>query len=420
MPEPTRGESAPTRSIGRVLLSRAYGPMFVGNLVSNSGTWFQNIAQVLLVYRLTGSTFLVGVVNFAQFAPILVLATTAGRTADRVDRRRLLIWMQACAAVISGLLALLTQLDAIPTALVITFAFATGVTTAFTTPTLQAFLPSLVPRAELHSVVALTSVTYNLARALGPVLGVVVVARYGIAWAFLVNSLSFLALVAALLVVRERDTSATTDTDAGPPVVVGLRFIAGNVFLFLPIAVVALVSLAADPVNTLTPGFSTEILGRPDTYAGFLVGAFGVGAVAAAFIVTRWHPSPRVLAVTLTTQAAGMFGFALSSTEWVSLGALVVSGFGFLASVTAATSLLHLVIDDAYRGRVMAYWSLSFHGVRPIGSLIDGALAAAAGLRVAGTALAVPALLGAGAALVVARRSRAPADTAPADTVPPA
>ena len=163
-----------------MLLSRDYGPLFFGSLISNSGTWFQNIAQVLLVYRLTGSTLLVGVVNFAQFAPILVLATTAGRAADRVDRRKLLITMQVCASALTGLLSVLTGADAVNAGIVIAFAFATGVTTAFTAPTLQAFVPSLVSKAELSSAVALTAVSFNLARALGPVMGVLVVARYGI------------------------------------------------------------------------------------------------------------------------------------------------------------------------------------------------------------------------------------------------
>lgn len=412
MSEPRGTEPLAARSIGRVLLSRDFGPLFFGNLLSNSGTWFQNIAQVLLVYRLTGSTLLVGVVNFAQFAPILFLATTAGRAADRVDRRKLLITTQVCATVMSGILAVLTGADAVNSGIVIAFAFATGVTTAFSTPSLQAFIPSLVTKEELHSAVALTAVSYNLARALGPVLGVLVVAQYGIAWAFLFNSLSFLALVAALFVVRAR-TTESAEPVVGAPVKVGLRVITGDALLFLPIAFVALVSLTADPVNTLTPEFSTDVLERADTYAGFLVGVFGAGAVTAAFIVTRWHPSLRVTAVTLFTQSVGMLGFAMSSTEWVSLGFLYVSGFGYLASVTTSTSLLHLRIDDAYRGRVMAYWSMSFHGVRPIGSLVDGALAATMGLRVAGTALAVPAMLGAVAALVVARRSTASSDGEP-------
>jgi sugar phosphate permease len=398
------------RSIGRVLLSRDYGPLFAGNLISNSGTWFQNIAQVLLVYRLTGSTLLVGVVNFAQFAPILVLATTAGRAADRIDRRKLLIASQLIASALTAVLALLTGADAVNAGIVIAFALATGVTTAYSTPTLQALVPSLVSKAELSSAVALTAVTFNLARALGPVLGVIVVARYGVAWAFFFNSLSYLVLVAALYVVRPRDEEPSRKSN-GAPVKVGFRFVAGDILLFLPIAVVGLVSATADPVNTLTPEFSTGVLGRPDTFAGFLVGAFGAGAVTAAFIVTRWHPSLRVVSVTLFTQAAGMLGFALSSTESVSLAFLYVSGFGYLASVTTATSLLHFRIDDAYRGRIMAYWSMSFHGVRPIASLVDGALAAAAGLRVAGTTLAVPALLGAVAAMMVARRS-SPEETA--------
>ena len=401
-----------TRPIGRVLLSRNYGPLFLGSVISNSGTWFQNIAQVLLIYRLTESTLLVGIVNFAQFAPILVLATTAGRAADRLDRRKLLISMQVVAAGLTGLLSLLSGINAINPGIVIGFAFATGVTTAFTTPTLQAFVPSLVSKADLSSAVALTGVTFNLARALGPVVGVLVVANYGIAWAFFFNSLSYLVLVVALLVVHEKTIEATSSLTSAS-IKVGFRFLTRDSLMFFPIVVVGVVSITADPVNTLTPAFSTDILGRSDTYAGFLVGAFGTGAVAAAFIVTRWRASLHLVSITLLTQSIGMLGFALSTAEWESMAFLFASGFGYLSSVTIATSLLHLAIEDAYRGRVMAFWSMSFHGVRPIGSLLDGALATAAGLRMAGTALAIPAAMGAVAALILARRPTAPENGPP-------
>ena len=149
--------------VGRVLSNRNFWPYFVGNLASNSGTWFQNIAQVLLVYRLTGSPFLVGVVNFSQFAAVLFLAPFAGPAADRFDRRRLVIAMQTSAAVLAASLAAMVALgDPSPFA-VIGIALALGVTTAFSTPALHAIVPSLVSRAELPAANALNAVTFNLA-----------------------------------------------------------------------------------------------------------------------------------------------------------------------------------------------------------------------------------------------------------------
>ena len=404
-PETGASETAlPTRSIGRVLLSRDFGPLFAGNLVSNSGTWFQNIAQVLLVYRLTGSIFLVGVVNFAQFAAIIFLATVAGRAADRFDRRRLLILTQVAAAVLTAILAGLTGAELAPAPVVIGFALALGVTTAFATPTLQALVPSLVAEEELPSAVALIAVTFNLSRAIGPVLGVFVVAKLGIATAFLLNSLSYVVLIAALLVVVPRPRRVGSEEEGSARI--GLRFLFARSALFAPILVVGIVSLTADPVNTLTPAFSTEILGRQDTFAGYLVGAFGAGAVVAAFAVARVAPSFKVLTVTLATEFVGILAFALSSTVLLSVAALTVAGFGYLASVTASTSLLHRSVVDSHRGRVMAYWSMSFHGVRPVGSLFDGYVAEAAGIRAAGLAMSVPAAAGAVFVALLARRRR--------------
>jgi MFS family permease len=378
--------------VGRVLADRNFWPYFLGNLLSNSGTWFQNIAQVLLIYRLTGSPFLVGVVNFSQFAAVLFLAPFAGNAADRFDRRRLVIVMQLCAAGLAGSLALITELGRPSSFVVIAVALALGVTTAFSTPALQAIVPSLVTREELPAAIALNAVTYNLSRAVGPIAGVFVIARWSIPAALAINSLSYLALVIALLVVTPL-TSQVTPTER-PKLRDSARMVRARRELWIPLVVVGLVSLTADPVNTLTPSFATEVFSRPDTFAGFLVGAFGAGAVLAAVLVTRWHPSQRHMIVTLGLLALGIGAFALSTTELIGLLGLFVGGFGYLSSVTTATSLLQLDLADEHRGRTMGLWSISFHGVRPIASLVDGAIAATLGIRVAGLVMALPALAG--------------------------
>jgi MFS family permease len=401
---------------GRVLLRRNFFPFFAGNLLSNSGTWFQSIAQVLLVYRLTGSPFWVGVVNFSQFAAVIFLAPLAGTAADRFDRRRLIVTMQVCAAALASGLAVITASGRATAPIVIVAALALGVTTAVSTPALQAIVPALVTRSELSAAVALNAVTFNLSRAIGPVAGVLVIARYGMPTAFAVNAVSYLALVAGLLLVRPR---AKREASLGA---LRLRdsvaLVRGDPALLVPVLIVGLVSLTADPVNTLTPTFSTDVFERPDTYAGFLVGAFVAGAVVAAFTITgRGAPSHRVIVVSLGLMTCGMASFAISSAETLALAGLFVGGFGYLATVSAATSLLHLEIDDSHRGRVMALWSLSFHGSRPIGSLVDGAIAGAVGIRVAGLVMTLPALAGClGLALLLARRGRVSIEGGAADS----
>src|SRR5205823_1524522 len=168
--------------------SRNFGPYFVGNAASASGTWFQNLAGAILVYRLTHSAFLLGVLNFAQFVPILMLSPWAGAVADRLDRRRLLLVTQVVAAAQSAALAALAWTGAATPAIVIGFALAAGIVSAFSAPASQALIVQLVDRADVPQAVALNSMTYNLARALGPASAAGVIAWLGIAPAFAINA----------------------------------------------------------------------------------------------------------------------------------------------------------------------------------------------------------------------------------------
>lgn len=378
------------RSAPALLRDREFGPYFAGNLLSNCGTWFQNLAQSLLVFRLTGSTLLVGVVNFAQFAGVFVLAPWAGGAADRHDRRRLMLVTQLAAVAISAVLAAVAAAGAATAPVVIALALALGVTTAFSVPAMQALVPLLVPEADLAPAVALNAVTFNLARAVGPVAGAAVIARLGIPAAFALNASSYLALVAALAVIhpRAQAPAARRRTRRRDD----LALLADRRLALLLTGVVAL-SITADPVNTLTPGFATQLFGRPDTVAGLLVGAFGAGAVVAALFVGRADDRiERRIARTLAVLGAGTLLFAVAPGLPVAAGALAIGGFGYLAANTTATTAIQTEVDDARRGRVMALWSVAFLGVRPLASLADGALAAATNLRVAAVVMALPAL----------------------------
>jgi len=389
-------------SARQVLTDRNFWPYFAGNLLSNCGTWFQNIAQAILIYRLTGSTFLVGVVNFAQFAGVFVLAPFAGSAADRFDRRRLVVLTQVGAITVTAALAVLQGSGLATAPVVIVLTGLLGLTFALAIPAIQAMVPDLVDEEHLAAALALSSVTFNLARAVGPVLGAVVVARLGIAAAFGLNSLSYLALVAGLLAVRP----VQARRPAGPPPRwrESVRTVRADVALVALLVVVAAISVTQDPVTTLTPGFSSELFHRADTLTGLLVGAFGLGsALAAATIASRPGDLVRRLAPGCVGMGVGLLGFAVAPTVPVALVGLFVGGFGFMVTNTAVTTALMIEAAPEQRGRVMAIWSLAFLGTRPPASLVDGAVASAAGLRTAAVVLSLP-VLAAGAAIAVLRR----------------
>jgi MFS family permease len=380
------------REAGRLIASRNFGPYFVGNAFSASGAWFQSLAASLLVYRQTESEFLLGVLNFALFIPILVLAPWTGAAADRFDRKRLIVVSQLAGAALAGTLALLAWLDRAPTGVVIALVLGTGVATAVSTPAALALIPSLVPERDVASAVGLNSMTFNIARASGPALAALVVANAGIPEAFAVNACSYLFLVAGVLVVHPRPqerAAGRASLRESVALVLARPRLAG----FL--VIVMLVGFASDPINTLSPAFAEEF-GRPDTWAGFIVGAFGAGAVTAAIVLSgRFAGSPARMVATLTLLGGGVALFSLSPWLWLGLPILFAAGIGYLASSTSATARLQLEVAESQRGRIMALWGVAFLGVRPFASLVDGAIASAFGVRAAGVVMAVPALLAA-------------------------
>ena len=350
-----------------------------------------------------------GAVNFAQFAGVLLLAPWAGSAADRFDRRHLILVTQLLAAAACATLAFAVAAGHGSLVVVLGLALVLGLTTAFATPALQAVVPALVPREDLGAAIAMNSVTFNLARAVGPVAGAAVVARFGIPWAIGLNALSFLALALAVVVVR-----AATPPAAGkgprPTLRDSLRRVRGDPRLVALLVTIAAVSVSLDPVNTLTPAFATRLFGRADTFAGVLIGAFGVGAVIGSLLPPEAAPAgsgprrpSRTIPFALLAFGIGLVGFALAPRLEFAFVALPLAGFGYLLAQTRATTELQLGVTDAERGRIMALWSVAFLGTRPLASLADGALANLIGARGAGLVFAGPALVVAG---VLAVRGR--------------
>jgi MFS family permease len=268
---------------------------------------------------------------------------------------------------------------------------------------------------DLPSAVALNSMTYNLARAVGPALAAVTVRSLGIPAAFAINSASYLALVLGLLVVRARPQERLAREEAR--LLASLRFVWERPRLLALLLVITAVGFASDPINTEAPAFA-HAFGEVDTKAGYLIGVFGAGAVTAALTVAgRVAGSRTRMAATLTLLGGGIV--ALSVTPWLSLGYgfLFVAGFGYLASSTSAVTRLQLGVAESQRGRIMALWSVAFLGLRPLASLLDGAVAGTFGVRAAGVCLAIPAL--AAAAVILRLRDRPVREREPAPVAPP-
>lgn len=373
-----------------LLRRRSFGPYFAGNALSASGTWFQNLAAALLLYRQTHSALLLGVLNFAQFLPILLLAPWAGGASDRWNRRTLLLVTQSAAVVLAGGLGLLAWQGLAPPAVVIADAVALGIVSAFSAPAQQALIATLVNESEVPTAVALNSMTFNLARAVGPATAALAVEYLGIPAAFGLNAASYLIFIAALLVIGPQPQELAHSSVGHVRASVELLRRRPQLVVFL--VIVAAVGFASDPVNTLAPAWA-QAFGHRDTTAGYIIGVFGAGAVTAAFVVAgRVGGSRRRMFGTLLLLGGGMVVFALTPWLALALPVLFVAGFGYLASNTHATSRLQLGVDPWERGRVMALWSVAFLGLRPFASLLDGAIAGAFGVRVAGVVLALPAL----------------------------
>jgi MFS family permease len=303
--------------------------------------------------------------------------------------------------VLSGGLGVLAHFDLASPAVVIGAAVALGVVSAFSAPAQQALIATLVDEPEVPTAVALNSMTFNLARVVGPATAAVTVEYLGIPAAFGLNAASYLLFVGALLLIGPQPQELADRTVGHLRASLDLLRRRPQLLVFL--LIVAAVGFASDPVNTLAPAWA-HAFGRKDTVAGYIIGAFGAGAVTAGFVVAgRVGGSRRRMFSTLLLLGGGMVTFALTPWLPVALPVLFVAGIGYLASNTHATSRLQLGVEPWERGRIMALWSVAFLGVRPFASIVDGAIASAFGVRVAGVLLALPALACAGWMVVRAR-----------------
>lgn len=389
------------RGAWRVVLDRNYGPYWLGTFLSSCGTWFQSIAATLLVYRLTGSAFLVGVVTLSQLIGMVILAPWTGAVADRVDHRRVIVVVSLVSCGIAAILALLQFLGLLDVPILVALLFASGVVGAFALPAQQALVARLVAPDRLSSAVAMNSVTFNLARAVGPVAATIVIAAVGFGPAFVVNAVSYLAVVGAMLVIRVHGDGAASRRRDLPGSIATLR---AQPMLAGLLLVVAAIAISADPFGTLAPFLATSVLGRPDTDAGAIAGAFGLGAVMAA-VLLRTDRSRRRMAFDMLVMGSAVAALGVILHYEVALVASFVAGFAYLSAQTAATTRLLLSTPSHVRGRVMALWGVAWLGTRPFASIVDGFVADHVGAQRAAMVMALPVLV-AGVLVLLAPRIR--------------
>jgi MFS family permease len=371
----------------RALRHRNFRLYFTGQSISLIGTWITRIATSWLVYRLTGSALLLGVVGFAGQIPTFLLAPLAGVIVERMDRRKLLVWTQVLAGVQSLLLAGLTLAKVITIHEVLALSVFQGLINAFDMPGRQSFLVQMVSsdgskpnKADLGNAIALNSSIVNLARLIGPAMAGLIIAAVGEGWCFLIDGVSYIAVVASLLMMRVNHKAGMRPTASmleqlkeGWSYVVNFHPIRTILLLF------ALMSLMGMPFMVLMPVFAAEVLhGGPHTL-GFLTGASGVGALISA-ISLAVRKTVRGLTTMIQVSSfcfgGGLILFGLSRNLALSLLLMLVTGFGMMQGLAASNTVIQTLVPEDKRGRVMSYYTMAFVGMTPFGSLLAGTLAA--------------------------------------------
>lgn len=375
------------KNLLRALRSRNYRLFVAGQSVSLVGTWMQQVAMSWLVYRLTGSVFLLGVIGFTSQIPTFLLAPVAGVLADRWNRRRLLIATQALAMLQAALLAGAVFSGIIQVWHIVALSLLLGVVNAFDIPIRQSFVVEMVyHRDDLGNAIALNSSMVNGARLIGPTIAGLLVASFGEGVCFIINSASYLAVLLALVAMRLAPT--TQHPVQRRHVFQELREGFIYAFGFGPIRsillLVALVSLTGMPYAVLVPVFAKEVLhGGAHTF-GFLMTASGCGAFAGTvYLASRKSilGLGRLIVLSAVLFAAGIAGFALSSILPLSLISLVIAGFGAMTLVASSNTILQTILEEDKRGRVMSFFTVAFMGMAPFGSLGAGTMAGIIGLR---------------------------------------
>ena len=372
------------RLIFRALYHRNYRLFFGGQGISLIGTWMQQLAMSWLVYRMTNSTFLLGLIGFSSQICSFFFAPFAGVLSDRWNRHHILVVTQSLAMIQASILATLTLTGTITVHHIFILALFLGFVNAFDMPNRQAFVVEMVQKREdLGNAIALNSFLFNGARLVGPSIAGILISILGEGICFLLNGVSFLAVIIALLAMKITSNKRETEKSR---VLQGLKEGFAYAFGFPPIRSIIFflgwISLVGMAYTTLVPVFAKDILhGGSQTY-GFLMAASGMGAVVGAvYLASRTSVVGlgRIIAIASGIFGIGLISFSLSHVLWLSLFLSLLTGFGMMVHMASSNTVLQTMVDDDKRGRVMSLYTMSFMGMAPFGSLLGGSLASKIG-----------------------------------------
>jgi MFS family permease len=370
----------PVPHLTRSLKHRNYRLFFSGQSASLVGTWITRVATSWLVYRLTGSALLLGIVGFCGQIPTLLLAPITGVLVDRWDRHRILVVTQILSMVQSFALAALTLAGRIEVWHILVLQIAQGIINAFDTPARQAFVVQMVgDRADLPNAIALNSSMVNGSRIIGPSIGGALIAVVGEGWCFFVDGVSYLFVIASLLAMRiEVRGHAVSGTNLLEELRVGLRYVVDSIPIRTALVLLAVVSAMGMPYTVLMPAIAAIVLNGGPYTLGFLMTATGFGALCGALYLASRQSVVGLGRVTLIAAlvfGTGLIVFSFTRSLPLALVVLPIVGAGFMVQMAATNTVLQTLVEDELRGRVMAFYTMAFLGTAPIGSLLAGVVA---------------------------------------------
>ncbi len=379
-------ETGRLAAIFRSLRSRDFALFWGGNFLSNIGTWMQNLALGWLIVEMTNSPLLLGLNGFLGSAPSLVFSLPGGAIADRLNRRKLMLFTQTAMMLLALALALLTSFRVIKIGEIFLISFLTGLASALNNPAYQALFPDLVEREDLLNAVALNSAQFNMSRAIGPTLAGLALGSLGAAGCFYLNSVSFLALILALLAINVPSHKPTEGPTVWGAMLVGMRFVSRNRLIIILLSVPAFLSLLGLPFVVLMPVIARDLLNVGASELGYLMGGAGLGAVIAALSLAARDTSERKGRLILAS--ASLFSLALiflarAHSFWWAFSLLVVLGATMVGALALTNSTLQIISPPELRGRIMSMYNLAVLGLAPLGSFQAGLVAEVLGVRFA-------------------------------------
>lgn len=366
----------------RALFYKNYRLFMVGQTLSLVGTWIQRMAMMWLVYKLTNSAFLLGVVGFCEQVPIFLIAPFAGVYADRWDKHKALCRIEAFAMGQAFLLGILTLLGIVQIWHIIALSLCLGIINAFEVPMRQSFVVEMVEgdKTALPNAIALNSTVFNLSRLIGPAVAGILISAVGEGWCFMANALSYAIVLGSLLMMRipKSVLERAKEVDIVNKLKEGIQYVRKNAMMRSLLLLLAIVSFANASLRTLAPIFAKDILKGDAHTLGFLMSAAGVGAICGALFLTKRKSTgllKRIVSLTGISLGIGMICFAISRSLPLSLLFIAVAGLSQMMHTACTNTLLQLHVDDDKRGRVMSFYTVCLQGTMPFGSLLAGAIA---------------------------------------------